>query len=117
MARQVVHQLDHRLLHIARRLPRSNGSAISTGPSWGPAGQGRADARAAARSPRAGLAGTAATVRSADAPLKAAGEGVIATSDSAIIDGASVPVFDLGHAVLREKYGLEPYRLLRRFAK
>ncbi|MER6331184.1 tryptophan-rich sensory protein [Streptomyces sp. NPDC001034] len=39
--------------------PRSNGSAISTGPSWGPAGQGRADARAAARSPRAGLAGTA----------------------------------------------------------
>ena len=60
-----------------------------------------------------GLVGSASTARSADAALRAASTGVISSSDSAVIDRAMVPVFDLARHVLFRSYGLKPIRLDR----
>ncbi len=52
----------------------------------------------------AGLTGDAVTVPSADFELKRAPDGVVATSDSTIIDAARRPVCDLAHEVLEARF-------------
>ena len=60
-----------------------------------------------------GIDGSASTVRSADTSLKEAGTGIIATSDSAIIDASNLPIADLARLVLSARFGLKPFALGR----
>lgn len=58
-----------------------------------------------------GLTGVAETHRSPDFLLKYQREGIIATSDSSIIDKTQLPVLDLPHHILRHHFKPEFYDL------
>jgi hypothetical protein len=68
---------------------------------------GRLAARLRANLREAGLVGSAGTVRSADFVLKRAPTGVVATSDSAIIDHSSCRVCDIAYHVLMKRFSPE----------
>ena len=60
-----------------------------------------------------GTPGSAQAVRSPDFALKSAAEGIIATSDSAVVDGSVRPVVDLARNVLESEYRPRFLRLAR----
>jgi hypothetical protein len=56
-----------------------------------------------------GLSGEAQTVFSPDHALISAGEGIICTADSNIIENAKVPVYDLARHLLQERFHAEVF--------
>ncbi len=57
------------------------------------------------------LRGSAVPVYSPDHVLKEVERGCICSADSAIIDAAKVPVFDMPQAILRQRFGVEFFSL------
>lgn len=58
-----------------------------------------------------GLPGTCSLVHSADHEIKSFNTGVLASSDTVLIDSTTVPVIDLSRLVLEEIYGVTFFRI------